>query len=282
MKVFAFACSLLITAGAMTGAGSHAAAQDIAPSKYAQYYAAETRHLPGTREELIDCSHLEQFSRPNSVAATSEIVEVSGEAFAEAIRVTVPRSAEPPWLAQVITPKSRRPIKQGDTIFVVYNARCLKSAAESGGGHIAGYMQLAQEPWDGFGGFTAAPGVHWQKRYAYGVASRDYSPGGFEIAFHLGQCAQTLEIGGLIVINLGQNVEARHLPVTRITYACREPDAPWRKAAEDRIEKYRKGELTVKVTDANGQPMAGALVHVKMTRHAYQFGTFLEEPTDWS
>jgi hypothetical protein len=279
--LFACAGSLLMAVVVMAGAGSTASAQDGALAQDAQYAATEMSHLPGTPQQLIDLSRLEQFSRPNSKTATSEIVDVSAEGFSKAIRVAVPASVEPRWLAQVTTPASRLPIKKGDTILVVYQARCLKSAAESGGGHLAGYLQLTHEPWAGFGSFAAAPGNHWQKSYAYGVAPRDYSAGEFEVTFHLGQCAQTLEIGGMMAVNLGQNVDPRQLPVTRITYAGRELTAPWREEAAARIEKYRKGDLTVRVTDAHGQPMAGAAVHVKMTRHAYQFGTFLEEPTDW-
>ena len=47
-------------------------------------------------------------------------------------------------------------------------------------------------------------------------------------------------------------------------------------SAAERIEKFRKGELTVRVMDRDGHPVHGAEVHVEMQRHAYGFGTFLE------
>ena len=56
-------------------------------------------------------------------------------------------------------------------------------------------------------------------------------------------------------------------------YAGREADAAWRKAALERIEKIRKGDLKVTVTDAAGSPLAGAAVSVKMQRQAYAFGS---------
>lgn len=47
----------------------------------------------------------------------------------------------------------------------------------------------------------------------------------------------------------------------------------WRAAAEQRIEQYRKGPLRVQVRDPEGRPLSNAQVHVRMTRHAFGFGT---------
>ena len=51
-----------------------------------------------------------------------------------------------------------------------------------------------------------------------------------------------------------------------------------------RIEKYRKGELTVKVVDGSGHLLSGAAVKVTQTRHAFLFGcNFFElRPADSS
>ena len=50
-----------------------------------------------------------------------------------------------------------------------------------------------------------------------------------------------------------------------------EPD--WRKDADERIERIRKGALTVRVLDADGRPVAGARVRVRQKRHEFAFGT---------
>ena len=62
-------------------------------------------------------------------------------------------------------------------------------------------------------------------------------------------------------------------PPTPITYPGRAFDAAWRSAAAQRIEQYRKADLTVTVQDSNGQPVSGADVQVAMTRHAFGLGT---------
>lgn len=51
----------------------------------------------------------------------------------------------------------------------------------------------------------------------------------------------------------------------------------WREVAANNINTYRKGDLTVVVTDANGKPVVGADVNVAMKRHAYSFGTAIDD-----
>jgi GH35 family endo-1,4-beta-xylanase len=52
-----------------------------------------------------------------------------------------------------------------------------------------------------------------------------------------------------------------------------ENDAPWRRAAAERIEKIRKGDLTVVVADRIGRPLADAEVRLRQTRQAFGLGT---------
>ncbi len=47
----------------------------------------------------------------------------------------------------------------------------------------------------------------------------------------------------------------------------------WRKAADERIEKYRKAPLRISVKDAAGHPVPDAEVTILMRRQAYPFGT---------
>lgn len=47
----------------------------------------------------------------------------------------------------------------------------------------------------------------------------------------------------------------------------------WRDEANARIEKLRKGDLTIQVVDHQGRPAAGAKVRARLTRHAFGWGT---------
>ena len=60
------------------------------------------------------------------------------------------------------------------------------------------------------------------------------------------------------------------------TYEGRDPAAAWRAPALARIEQIRKGDFTLRVVDAAGQPIAGAIVSVAQQRHAFPFGSALQ------
>ncbi|CAN5385665.1 hypothetical protein BH09VER1_BH09VER1_07460 [soil metagenome] len=84
---------------------------------------------------------------------------------------------------------------------------------------------------------------------------------------------QSVEIADVQWTDFQAAVKFSQMPITSLSYAGREPDAPWRKAALDRIEKYRKADLTVNVQDAAGRPVSGAEVEVREKRSAFPFGT---------
>jgi GH35 family endo-1,4-beta-xylanase len=58
-----------------------------------------------------------------------------------------------------------------------------------------------------------------------------------------------------------------------------EPDAPWRAEAAKRIEKYRKSDLTLLVTDSAGKPIKNASVHLKLTNLKFGHGVALPVTT---
>jgi endo-1,4-beta-xylanase len=70
----------------------------------------------------------------------------------------------------------------------------------------------------------------------------------------------------------------------KLDYPGRQPDASWRKEAEARIEKNRKADLNIVVTDASGAPLANADVSAKLKQHAFRWGAaarlpfFVEKP----
>jgi endo-1,4-beta-xylanase len=142
-------------------------------------------------------------------------------------------------------------------------------AAAGGGGFVGGF---------GFGGrgglnAPAVAGVAWKKVTLPFAVNRDYAKGGAEVAFTFGMKAQVVELGGIELLNYGTTRKVADLPFTRIGYQGSEPTAAWRKAAEARIEKVRKGDLTVLVKDAAGKPVPGAQVAVRMKKHAFLWGS---------
>ena len=259
-----------------------ALAQDAGDSRWAAQIQEEAIGLLGSPTVLIDGSALNDFSRQTEKGfGTLSLVDVEGQPFSKAIRVEALQRIDPEWRTQVVTQANKSAVRKGNTLLVVCFARCLDSKAESGDALAAARLQLARPPWTGLIDFSLRPGKDWQKFYHHVQANQDMKPGDLNLSFQFGQCAQTLEFGGVVLFDLGPNVDMTKIPVSKITYAGREPDAPWRKAAQERIELYRKADFEVQVTDASRKPVPNADVHVRMLRHAYQFGAFLEEPALW-
>lgn len=75
----------------------------------------------------------------------------------------------------------------------------------------------------------------------------------------------------------GGDEDAAPAPIPE-TYVGREADAPWRAEAEARIEKYRKGDLTIIVRDRAGKPVPNTEVKVEMTRSAFRWGVAVRLP----
>ncbi|HMV82701.1 MAG TPA: endo-1,4-beta-xylanase [Blastocatellia bacterium] len=84
---------------------------------------------------------------------------------------------------------------------------------------------------------------------------------------------QKFEVGGVALDNYGQTVSLSQFK-SEFYYPGRgEVNALWRLAAAERINQYRKGELTVTVRDRNGNALPGAQVFVQQTNHAFKFGS---------
>jgi endo-1,4-beta-xylanase len=195
---------------------------------------------------------------------------VAGQPFATALRVEVTKKPERAGDVQIAAPVDAA-IASGDVLLVSF---WMRSASPAEATVDAGF----RAPGGGFRGgpalsMPAVAGTAWKKAQFPFAATRAYNKGESEVFFTLGLRAQTLEIGGIELVNYGTTKRVADLPFTRLGYGGSEPGAAWRKAAEARIEKIRKGDLTVVVKDQAGKPVRGAEVSVRMRKHAFLFGT---------
>jgi hypothetical protein len=95
----------------------------------------------------------------------------------------------------------------------------------------------------------------------------------FTLVFTLGLQPQTVEIGGIELVDYGTTRKVADLPFTKLGYQGSEATAAWREAAEARIDKRRKGDLTIVLKSASGRPVANAEVAIHMRKHAFLWGT---------
>jgi endo-1,4-beta-xylanase len=83
---------------------------------------------------------------------------------------------------------------------------------------------------------------------------------------------QAIEIISVRAFHYPPGTDTSTFPRIRKTYAGREPGAPWRAAALERIEKHRKGDFELRVTGADGKPLANAELKLNLRRHQFGFG----------
>jgi GH35 family endo-1,4-beta-xylanase len=216
--------------------------------------------------------HEDQVLQTYSFDGGTRLVPVTGQPFKKAHVLDVKQKGANEWSIQ-LRGTNATPIKKGDVIFITFTARTLSSADEAkiGGGGFA-LSGLSGKDFSDRAGVTIPP--EWQTFNFSMVAGHDYPANGTELNLKVGGMAQMLEVGGIGVFNMGQGIDRDKLPKTVVdyNYAGREANAAWRKAAQERIEKHRKGDLRVLVTDTAGKPIPGAQVQIAMKRHAFVFG----------
>jgi hypothetical protein len=192
-------------------------------------------------------------------------ISVTGQPFRRALRVDTEKTGQE-WMTHLQF-KNTAAIQKGDVVYVTFWARNL-----IGGdfGHV--YMY-----WESSSNRSVTFPDHWERQHLYFIAPRDWAPGELNLLFTFGAKRQVVDIAALAVVNLGPGIDPARLPhkTLNLSYPGREPNALWRRAALQRIEKVRKSDLTVRVVDARGKPVKNARVAVNLTRHAFLFGSTL-------
>lgn len=215
--------------------------------------------------------------------------EVNGQDFSEALRVKTTKTGDQAWDAQIFFNLDKSvEIKKGDTLFfgckirgissvtnkeamfVTANTRIRPDRATSANFDITCNINADDESaWTQIYGGTVAPAASGDKDGAW--------------VFHVGAAAQELEIADVFVINFGNGLSEKELPIMSASYLGMEEDAKWRKDALDRIEKIRKQDLEISIKDEDGNPIKNANVSVEQQQHEFGFGTIVnvDEYSKW-
>jgi endo-1,4-beta-xylanase len=248
-----------------------------------QVYAEDGPALAGLRVKLptpgiVMVDHEDPATLKPALAEGSSNEVVTSEnggqmPLAKAMRVNVGKAYDTPYAVQLFSADTLADLKQGDNVIMSCWVRALQSA-DGKKGTAAFYLQTTGPKWESPASVTTACDRNWKQVFAYGVASKDFPAGSLQVAIHIGQQQQVLEFAGLVVLNLGQVVDLRQLPRTPIHWRGMEANAPWRKEARKRIEKYRMAKISVLVVDNAGKPVKGVQVQVKQQKRVFTFGSF--------
>jgi GH35 family endo-1,4-beta-xylanase len=187
----------------------------------------------------------------------------------QAVRLTSVKTYPKHYNAQ-FSIKFPTAVKKGELYFVSFHMRTVKAQTESGEAQTFFRIQKSKPNWDRLAAKNAWAGNDWTQIFFSDQARTDINAGEVEMVFSLGFYAQTFEIAGLTVRKMAG--PPSQLPSMEMGWEGIEPDAVWRRQAEKNIERYRKGELNVLVTNANGDPLPNATVRLTMLQSDFMWG----------
>lgn len=218
--------------------------------------------------------------QPNNANAVAKTVEVEGMPFTKALSLetkALPGNAVPTnaYDMQYVMHNSTD-FMANDVGLISFWVRATEITDESGFAFVAAVME---ENWGSFAKVANTKfevSNEWRKVYAP-ITSQfvDCPVGKAQITLRIGYKAQKIEVADFKAVNFKDKVPVSAVDPESVaeSYEGMEEDALWRKEAYRRIEKYRKEDIHVKVTDAGGNPVANAEVRADMTKNEFLFGT---------
>ncbi len=146
--------------------------------------------------------------------------DISGESLTaaevtagKATRTVTAKAAAHPYDDGISSPVNGA-IKKGDVIFTAVQVRIAVPTAGTATGLIPEFgVHLAAAPYTSVATASAtAPNNQWTWLYASGIATADYAAGTTGVLMQLGAGAQTVDIGPVIVLDLGPGIDPETLP----------------------------------------------------------------------
>ncbi len=239
----------------------------------------------GGREEEVGAAlqpggGMERFFPDTSGAIHRTAHTVEGQPFRHAFTFAIHEKPKLYW-NRSFRIVNVEPIRKGESLLAVFWARGEKAPQivdDGAGATLQAYFQAS------IGSFHKGRvnnfydckmlDADWRR---YVIKTRpvpmDFPPGTLALVAMFGHKAQRVEIGGLSVLAFPEGADLSDVANPDWNYPGREPNAPWRREAERRIDQFRKGGLTIKITDSEGNPVPGVRVRVALQRHAFRFGT---------
>ena len=122
----------------------------------------------------------------------------------KALRVPVPGRSEQAWSVAIAVPISQA-VRAGDNLVLAFWAR-LEEGDHGATSATLPYnaVQMSSEPYTAVFSGPATIGPEWQMFEVRGRADRDYAADALNVAMHLATGRQTVDIGPVFVVNMGQ------------------------------------------------------------------------------
>ncbi|MBM3724242.1 MAG: hypothetical protein FJW40_02290 [Acidobacteria bacterium] len=203
-------------------------------------------------------------------------IDVEGPGFTRAWRLTTRELAPNAWDLRLRC-FATRPARQGDlgvATFWLRSTRDTNAATQF-------VVEQGAPPYSKSLNAAVSTGREWRRfqipfRWDATYDGSTSGPASYNLSFWVNVQLQELEIGGFELLNHGPDVDPASLGLEGYPYPGAGPDAAWRAAAAERIEKIRKAPVEITVRNSAGQPVPGANLRVRMKRHAFGFATAID------
>ena len=143
-------------------------------------------------------------AEPQVTGANPRLRDDPGVQGGKALRVQVRRKGANPWDVAVESAIGQ-PVEAGDSLLFAFWAR-LEEGADGAATATLPYngVQLSAAPYTGLFASAVDIGPEWKLHEIRGKADKDYAAGALKATIHLASAAQTVDLGPLMVVNLGQ------------------------------------------------------------------------------
>jgi hypothetical protein len=141
---------------------------------------------------------------PKVNGADARLIDDPDVMGGKALRIQVPRKGKNVWDISVSSAVNK-PIKAGDTLLLVFSARLVKGDGGATSTTLpSNGVNLTSPPWSGLLGGPADIGPEWKQVELKGKADKDYAAGTLGASIQLATGRQTVDLGPIVVLNLGQ------------------------------------------------------------------------------
>ena len=235
-------------------------------------YSAFSIEIPPGGTNMIN-DPISNYSQIGS-QGTVNIVNVEHTEFTKAIKVDVTSQPDNYWNFQVVF-QTNMALEIDDVCLVSLWARTTKSNSEAGDGLLTAIIEHKDTYEKPLSHTFIVVGEWTHFVYAF-KSSMNLTLDKHKAALFFGHAVQTIEVANIQFLNYKKTKTIDELPAMAITYAGMELDAPWRVDAIERIEKFRKGNVLVKLVDSNNNPVSNANVTLEMKKHKFGFGSAID------
>jgi hypothetical protein len=141
---------------------------------------------------------------PEVRGAKAQLIDDPKVTGGKAMRLRIPRKGQNAWDISVNS-GLKKAVKAGDTLLLVFQAKLVQG--ENGATTTTlpwNSVSLTSPPWSGVVGGPTDIGPDWKMVEIKGKADKDYAVGALAAGIQLATAKQTVDLGPIIVLDLGQ------------------------------------------------------------------------------